>query len=1068
MAANENSLLLRIRGDSSGGKAAVAETRAAVAQLRQSATSDLRQIQTVSTASLGSVTQSLARLTTGIPFVGNALNGLTAQFSTVTFASEGAATGLAGIAGPIGIAVVALGLMATAVVKLSQQLFALAHSAAEFQGKLFDLSQQTGVSVETLSALEVVARTTGSSIEGLTQSLGIFQRHLEEAQDENSKAATTFRKLGVDTLDTETALRQTVAALAQMPEGFRQTALALEVFGRGGKAFLAIAKESKGDIDEITRRLSGLGLVTTEQAKLADEFNDQLVILDVQLRGIGTQAIPVILDALKDLSQNLEENRDLFIALQGAVKGLTLGITIPLRVAIGIIKTEFDKALFVIQITVALFERMAKAVEIISGHPITLPSFAGQPVAPTTAPPKQAEPAKDPFIKQLEEQVAARKKLQGVLNFDFAQQQQRANASIAQAQREFEAGKRTRQSLLDVTIDGIRKQTNAEIEGLKVERRIKLEEQALAKDDLQKRTQLSNAILSIDTQIATKKSELREREKDERTKFQKEEINNEIAHQERLLAQSRDLDQVRITGIQQQVALRKKTALDGDREIENIELTAIDREQALLVKRLAIVGQDVAKQREIRDQIAALNTQRRATEQRHASERLLIVQQEGDITLQLIQVKGEALIAIVEALAERRVITEEEAQRRIAKVRLDALGAEIELTQARGQDTRVLEAQRVILQAETVRDIEAGQQEDVENTRKYASELSATEGRILRTQRDTDREVIDLMQLHFVSRKAIIDAQLKVDLANAAQRHKTLLESIRDDQRANDEQARILESRLRTLRAAGRETSVEYQKAIDDLAQVNAKKQSLHDEEEAELERSEKEKERILRQGRLAARSADPISRIGLNIDDLREFADVVDKSIVPTARILQEAFFGVADAIGQTVANWVLLGETGPAVMRKILAQALASIAAEAAVNAIKELALGFATLFFNPADSAAHFTSAALWASIGGVAAVAGRSVAGDLFKPKSTTSSGSEGRGTSGGLNPLNLARNAGPGTPQIAPQIQSIRLILEHRVDEGKFAKAITTTVVDDFNNAGPIREVIGGDGNLNRG
>jgi hypothetical protein len=88
--------------------------------------------------------------------------------------------------------------------------------------------------------------------------------------------------------------------------------------------------------------------------------------------------------------------------------------------------------------------------------------------------------------------------------------------------------------------------------------------------------------------------------------------------------------------------------------------------------------------------------------------------------------------------------------------------------------------------------------------------------------------------------------------------------------------------------------------------------------------------------------------------------------------------------------------------------------------------------------------------------------------LFKPKGAASGGTEGRNTSGEINPLNLARNAGPGTPQIAPQIQSIRLILEHRVDEGKFAKAITTTVVDDFNNAGPIREVIGGDGNLNRG
>jgi hypothetical protein len=239
----------------------------------------------------------------------------------------------------------------------------------------------------------------------------------------------------------------------------------------------------------------------------------------------------------------------------------------------------------------------------------------------------------------------------------------------------------------------------------------------------------------------------------------------------------------------------------------------------------------------------------------------------------------------------------------------------------------------------------------------------------------------------------------------------------------------------------------------------------LQRQQEAEDERSRTRKRRVTTEADKDEKEIDPFEKFKIDIEDIRQFAEELEKSVVPIGEILAGTFHQVADAIGQTVANWVLLGETGPAVMRKILAQALASIAAEAAVNAIKELALGFATLFFNPADSAAHFTSAALWASIGGVAAVAGRSVAGDLFKPKSTTG-GTAGRNTSGELNPLNLARNAGPGTPQIAPRIQPVHVQIT--VNDSKFGKAITAHVVDDFNNAGPIREVIGGDGNLNRG
>jgi mevalonate pyrophosphate decarboxylase len=142
---------------------------------------------------------------------------------------------------------------------------------------------------------------------------------------------------------------------------------------------------------------------------------------------------------------------------------------------------------------------------------------------------------------------------------------------------------------------------------------------------------------------------------------------------------------------------------------------------------------------------------------------------------------------------------------------------------------------------------------------------------------------------------------------------------------------------------------------------------------------------------------------------------------------------------------------------MRKILAQALASIAAEAAVNAIKELALGFATLFFNPAESAAHFTAAGLWASIGGVAALAGRAVAGDLFKQKDSNSgSGSGTRGATGQVNPVTLSRNAGT-----APQISTQRIILEVQSNDSHIVKVVGA----NYNSGGKLRQIIINDGGV---
>lgn len=187
----------------------------------------------------------------------------------------------------------------------------------------------------------------------------------------------------------------------------------------------------------------------------------------------------------------------------------------------------------------------------------------------------------------------------------------------------------------------------------------------------------------------------------------------------------------------------------------------------------------------------------------------------------------------------------------------------------------------------------------------------------------------------------------------------------------------------------------------------------------------------------------------------MRGFAAEVATTITPLGDILKDTFFQVADAIGQTIANWVLLGETGPAVMRKILALALASIAAEAAVNAIKELALGFATLFFNPAESASHFTAAALWGSIAGVAAVAGRGVAGDLFKPKSANE-----RGTGGSpegprdLNPITLGRNQ--------PQLIRVENVIRVQSNDSH----IVRVVANDYRQGGDVRQVIIEDGGPN--
>lgn len=317
--ADDLSLLLRVRGDASGAQKAAADTRTAIAKLRTQVTSDSKAIQVAGLAGAKgtqSLALSLQTVQTSLQSMGGPVGAFSGQIGNATTMLSGFSSGAAGVAGPAGIAIVAIGAMTAVTVGLAKQIFDVTVQTAEWQGKLYDLSQQTGVNVETLSALEILARTTGGSIESITASLGIFQKNLEASLDPTSKEAKLLKELGVESNNTEQALRQTLTALAAMPEGFTQTSRALELFGRGGKSILAILKEMDGDLDGAIQKFRAMGiLIDTDTAKAADKFNDQLAMLQFQLRGVvalvGREAMPIILNALQAASKALIDNRQI-------------------------------------------------------------------------------------------------------------------------------------------------------------------------------------------------------------------------------------------------------------------------------------------------------------------------------------------------------------------------------------------------------------------------------------------------------------------------------------------------------------------------------------------------------------------------------------------------------------------------------------------------------------------------------------------------------------------------------------------------------------------------------------
>lgn len=309
--AEDLSLLVKFRGDNSGLKATTADTRLAVSQLRHSFGTELNGAMQTLSASASALQ--------------GPMGGVASRISALTSVSAGAA-------GPLAIMAIGITAIAAAAYGAITAILSLAKSAADFAGEIFDLSQKTNFSAETLSALGAAAKFSGSTLDALIPSLGIFQVNMVKAAEGGNAMSKVFKQLNIDTTDQEKALRQAITALAAMGETERQTTAAKQLFGRAGLAVLGIVKETNGNLDEAIKKYDQLGFIIKDQAAAAaDQFGDTLEVLSMQFtalgRTIGLEVLPVLTVFMEDMSSALTGSRENWAGWAEFVKSQVLGVT---------------------------------------------------------------------------------------------------------------------------------------------------------------------------------------------------------------------------------------------------------------------------------------------------------------------------------------------------------------------------------------------------------------------------------------------------------------------------------------------------------------------------------------------------------------------------------------------------------------------------------------------------------------------------------------------------------------------------------------------------------------------
>lgn len=1029
--------------------------------------------------------------------------------------SVAAGSAVAGMAGPIGIAVIALAAMAAAAISAARELFELTKRAAEFQGKMFDLAQQTGLSVKTLSALEVAAKTTGGELGSITQAVVLFQRKLDDAQDPLSKTAEQFRTLGVDTSDTETSLRSAFAALAKMPEGFAQTNAAAELFGaRGGKQVLAILKETNGDLDATIKRLESLGIIISEDdARAADILNDELVQLELQTRSLeaalARELIPALVGVAKEsegLIRAVKPIASLFSTVAGPATGFLTSQLNALRLVITAATQDYVEFARAIRDVAEASSTEIKPIKVPAITPVQLPG-AATPLQISN----EAVTSAEAVLAEVKRKAAqTNQALDESFQKGRVDRQNQTLDIIASNKQVLEADK--------ARIDALLTQKEREIQAL--DEAAKKRGEIVNRETDQYRA-INKEVAKLQQERLDKENEFEVTSRALRAKAAQERaqsLRGQLQNEGDILVKEFDRT---IKDIEAAIKRGSQEEASGLTTIEQLEHQKVDAQLETLQKQKDIGFLSVQEQKDIDAQLQKLqqekdqldDDQRNRRLQREAeaaarNREILIANLEA--LIQLEQISGERRIDSIKSLAAARIIAEEDAAKQILQIRLGLIDDEIAATQAKltasksiadknervrvetelNNQIKILTEQRKTTQAEGNREIDDARQQDLENERKYADELAEIKRRTQDIERDAAEEAIRLMVLHFARRKDIIRAQRDLDLADEAARHQRVRDSISAQQREVDEQIRIIEQHLEGLKIGTTEEIEQYERLIRELEKLRIKRGELKAQQDAEKSRSDTRRQGINdrsnadleRENPLSTRSlfgdsfaeilerikqaaidaGEPISNLRANFEALAQSAAdafaQMSKDTGNFASFASEAFGTLAQGLGQIVESYVLLGATGPAVLRKLLAQILAHLAAEAAVKAIFELAEGFALLFVDPIAAGAHFQAAALYGSVAGVAAVAGRAVAGDLFKPQAT------GTGTrAGGASTSSGSQRSGSTQPQPVnldrPTQQPPPFKVDLNVTVTRDAGSIVDAVVQDHRNNGEIRQMI---------
>lgn len=235
----------------------------------------------------------------------------------------------------VGTIAVGMGVaIGTAMVAMSNKTAEAADSFAKFE-------RASGVSSETLAALQFAIQRWGGAASDIEMGLKKLSKAIVDADSGLETYKKTFDRMNISTRNAQGELKSVTEIMPEMMDWFQRTegatlklATAVELFGRPGLKMVPLLNQGAEGMKELTERAKRLGIIFSGDALQAGEdYQDAMLDIKQSVNGLtfalGVELLPVIKDVTNGITEHIISVRE-WIELNPELSKGIMGVTVAL------------------------------------------------------------------------------------------------------------------------------------------------------------------------------------------------------------------------------------------------------------------------------------------------------------------------------------------------------------------------------------------------------------------------------------------------------------------------------------------------------------------------------------------------------------------------------------------------------------------------------------------------------------------------------------------------------------------------------------------------------------------